>query len=734
MLWRPRGPERRGLRRAKRLARPYSLLAFLTALAGICLWGVFREQEDGELLEAEGVHIRRLADPPDVFTQEQRTNGAAVLHAIGLFYMFVALAIVCDEFFVPSLEVIAETLELSPDVAGATFMAAGGSAPEFFTSLIGAVVLESDVGVGTIVGSAVFNVLFVIGACAMVAPTALQLTWFPLARDSSFYIVDLFVLIAVFADSEVRWYEALMLFLLYIIYIVFMRYSSRLEGRFITVVEETHADDVGAEREECWAKSRAADGPMPVAPAASTDGTQDSELVLPVQPGMLESFDPSEGATSERDGEGRGNSRSASKRSVGGSRQGSKSSTASKRTSNMQSWRHRSKEVQDRSGSFKHRSARQKTKSIDHLVIPDALKTMHGQSQGNSRSPGEVQPEEGKPDSPPGAQAAEDGGIRLLSVSSPEETPTPPARDTPAPPTPSTLPCLAGDAAAKGSPSKQVTGTNDSLADACCLGIVPDGSGSAKDASKTGARQPGADEAAGPAPDADAEGADGEDKAGEDEEENQPLELSPPGSDAGWKDWVWYVGTFPIVLLLVFTIPDVRREGRRKFFPVSFFMSIFWIAGFTYWMIWFTTVLGETCNLPDHIMGLTVLAAGTSVPDLMTSVIVARQGQGDMAISSSIGSNIFDVTVGLPVPWLLYSALRNGMPVRTTTVAPEIGVLMLVLMLMVTICTIMCNRWTMTKLMGVCMLFLYLLFEVASVAMAVAVSPEDQAKLRIFSR
>ena len=47
-----------------------------------------------------------------------------------------------------------------------------------------------------------------------------------------------------------------------------------------------------------------------------------------------------------------------------------------------------------------------------------------------------------------------------------------------------------------------------------------------------------------------------------------------------------------------------------------------------------------------QIIGLTVLAAGTSVPDLLTSVIVARKGFGDMAISSSIGSNIFDITVG----------------------------------------------------------------------------------------
>ena len=45
-------------------------------------------------------------------------------------------------------------------------------------------------------------------------------------------------------------------------------------------------------------------------------------------------------------------------------------------------------------------------------------------------------------------------------------------------------------------------------------------------------------------------------------------------------------------------------------------------------------------------MGLVFLAAGTSIPDLITSVIVAKKGFGDMAVSSSVGSNIFDVTVG----------------------------------------------------------------------------------------
>ncbi|VDL80308.1 unnamed protein product [Nippostrongylus brasiliensis] len=90
--------------------------------------------------------------PPDLFTIEQRQHGAIALHLGGLVYMFVALAVVCDEFFVPSLSVLIEVFDISEDVAGATFMAAGGSAPEFFTSVFGVFVAQNNVGIGTIVG------------------------------------------------------------------------------------------------------------------------------------------------------------------------------------------------------------------------------------------------------------------------------------------------------------------------------------------------------------------------------------------------------------------------------------------------------------------------------------------------------------------------------------------------------------------------------------------------------
>ena len=54
-------------------------------------------------------------------------------------------------------------------------------------------------------------------------------------------------------------------------------------------------------------------------------------------------------------------------------------------------------------------------------------------------------------------------------------------------------------------------------------------------------------------------------------------------------------------------------------------------------MVWMAEVIGALIKIPQAIMGLTFLAAGTSVPDLITSVIVAKKGFGDMAVSSSIG-------------------------------------------------------------------------------------------------
>ncbi|GLG94215.1 Sodium/potassium/calcium exchanger 5 [Gryllus bimaculatus] len=105
--------------------------------------------------------------PHDLLSEQQRRDGAVVLHVLVSLYLFVALAVVCDRYFVPAVERICQALNMSNDVAGATFMAAATSAPELFVNVIGTFITEGDIGVGTIVGSAVFNILAVAACCGI---------------------------------------------------------------------------------------------------------------------------------------------------------------------------------------------------------------------------------------------------------------------------------------------------------------------------------------------------------------------------------------------------------------------------------------------------------------------------------------------------------------------------------------------------------------------------------------
>ena len=202
-----------------------------------------------------------------------------------LLYLFVGIALVCDELFVPALEIIADRHELSNDVAGATLMAAGGSAPELATSLIGTF-KRSDIGFGTIVGSAVFNVLFVIGCCAMFTPKEylpLKLTWWPLFRDCTVYIVVLCTL-AYFmysGDGKVELWEAVVQFCLYLCYVAIMYKSQYLEGAIkgTTLGKLLSAD--AAEKEENFKEGNETDIEMVDSGSAIDVGEDQSNVEIP---------------------------------------------------------------------------------------------------------------------------------------------------------------------------------------------------------------------------------------------------------------------------------------------------------------------------------------------------------------------------------------------------------------------------------------------------------------------
>ncbi|XP_026875728.2 sodium/potassium/calcium exchanger 2 isoform X2 [Electrophorus electricus] len=487
--------------------------------------------------------------PDDLFSLEERRRGAVALHMFGMLYMFIALAIVCDEFFVPALTVITEKLAISDDVAGATFMAAGGSAPELFTSVIGVFVSHSNVGIGTIVGSAVFNILFVIGMCALFSREILNLTWWPLFRDVTFYIVDLVMLISFFLDNYITYLESMALLGAYGSYVLFMKFNGNIERLVKGIMNRNQVN--GLE------------------PAPKPTNSGDDENKLSAKPRLQ-----------------RGGSSASLHNSL-------------MRNSIFQLMIHTLDPLSE--GKFKDKA------SILHKIV---RKKEHDDENGMVDK-------------------------KLPNSTRVEVEVTPPMN-----------------------------------------GNV------------------------------------GQETEEEEEGEDKPLSLAWP--DGGRKQ-ATYLFILPIVFPLWLTLPDVRRDSSKRFFPITFLGSISWIAIFSYLMVWWAHQVGETIGISEEIMGLTILAAGTSIPDLITSVIVARKGLGDMAVSSSVGSNIFDITVGLPFPWLFYSALHSLRPVTVSSNGLLCTIVLLFLMLLFVIISIAACKWKMSKLLGFIMFLLYIIFLVVSV-------------------
>jgi len=109
----------------------------------------------------------------------------------------------------------------------------------------------------------------------------------------------------------------------------------------------------------------------------------------------------------------------------------------------------------------------------------------------------------------------------------------------------------------------------------------------------------------------------------------------------------------PLNIIFEVTIPNCSVPANKSKYLVTFFASITWIGVLSYFMVAWASKLGCMLNIHPAVMGCTLLAAGTSVPDAIGSLLVAKQGQGDMAVSNAIGSNVFDILLGLGLPWML---------------------------------------------------------------------------------
>lgn len=508
-------------RRSRIQALPQASLSFVVLLCLLAAWSSLSSSEHlaspkNSLL---GVSSVRNTGYGDLCTGDNVFSSKFSLFFLipGVIFAFVGLAVVTDDYFVSALERICERLNLSEDVAGATFMAAGSSTPEFFASLLGVFVTKDEVGVGTIVGSAVFNVLVIIGLSAALAGSVLKLDWRPLMRDTFFYVVSIVLLLTfVLGPSKgvIDWWEGLILMLTYLVYVLFMAFGNKPYMK--------------------WAGSIKFGGKKP------------KEEPVDVETGI------------------------------------SSSSGGADATTISDHW------------------------AISNTPNSSSEKPRYGDLNPRTRLRA--------------LQFAVIAANRLASSSS--------------------------------------------------------------------------------------DNSDGDVASSEEETARRFLGVELPESVFGW---VFFPITFFWRLVFSITIVDCSNENRANLWWLTFLLSIAWISGISYIMVEAARISGCLLNIRATALGLTVIAAGTSVPDALASISVARDGAGDMAVSNAIGSNVFDILLGLGFPWFLGDLiLTNDIKIPTEPIAAVVvPILILFAIIIALVLILILLNWELKPLLGYILFLMY---------------------------
>jgi K+-dependent Na+/Ca+ exchanger-like protein len=205
-----------------------------------------------------------------------------------------------------------------------------------------------------------------------------------------------------------------------------------------------------------------------------------------------------------------------------------------------------------------------------------------------------------------------------------------------------------------------------------------------------------------------------------------------------WKGLV-LVGTYVIYIIVIYfwkrIIPyeDIETEKEKKitekseqkhwfklgynifdklasrFQLLAFLVSIGLISLLSWLLVSSAVGISESLGVPELLIGITIVAVGTSVPDLISSMIVARQGRPGMAINNAIGSNTFDILVGLGVPFLIFSIIHDeGLNLMASKLSVSIMILMgssVILLLFFII-----GKWKSSKPFGIVLIILYLVY------------------------
>eukprot|EP01065_Artemidia_motanka_P050712 TRINITY_DN8734_c1_g1_i1.p1 TRINITY_DN8734_c1_g1~~TRINITY_DN8734_c1_g1_i1.p1 ORF type:complete len:699 (+),score=129.87 TRINITY_DN8734_c1_g1_i1:115-2211(+) len=539
---------------------------------------------------------------------------------------FWGLAEVTEHHFVPALSVLCAHFRIPNNVAGATIMAAGGCSPELFSSLISIFVTKSQIGAGTIVGSAVFNHLVICAVSVLACPGGeLALSGCVVVRDAAFYAVSLLLLL--FAVSEVGkgttasgkpcngfvhvyWYQAALMCLGYLLYILVCAVQKRVVAQCCPALAPE--DDKHATEEELVAEL---DSPEH---AAAEDAHRNGCCRSTCCPAAYLSLweKPSPGVCDDMIHP------DPSTLSLWLHKQ-SRFYTGLRISS--QAWQHRWFTIDERG----MRSCRDRLHPREHLRCFNLFECMTPPEVDTEKLTLEIDLGRRQRDLPGATRGyyglvvlranSRDALTRLvvainLRRAAFSELPPSVRRERWAACLTAPPPCAGG---LSDLVEEETTGLHHVMPPVSPLSDAPAAAASVEFMSIR---------------------SEFEEKVSACERVQMVLRC------------VWWAATRPLGVFFNVSIPKVTEWGPRV--GVSIFCCTCWIALLSFAMTMCLEMIGGLLGVPAVVMGLTAGAVGTSFPNAWGSYVVARQGLGDMAISNALGSNVFTILVGLGVPWL----------------------------------------------------------------------------------
>lgn len=106
---------------------------------------------------------------------------------------------------------------------------------------------------------------------------------------------------------------------------------------------------------------------------------------------------------------------------------------------------------------------------------------------------------------------------------------------------------------------------------------------------------------------------------------------------------------------------EVDEEKLMKL-PKAILLTVLGITGIVLgsnYVVDSASHIAEMLGVSQRMIGLTIIAMGTSLPELVTSVIATKKGEYDIAIGNVVGSNIFNFGVVIGLPVLLFGSIPN---------------------------------------------------------------------------